>query len=130
MPKREPAVTPSKIVWPIDLQRLRAGQRAVLAAMGQVRQSFGPRPDPVAVASLYTEAVLAADDGYSRAVGLIVQHDEVVWADLVAAHALFGPHVEASTHGGVGTWHPNCAECEAVGAFGRIRGRIDWPGWP
>jgi hypothetical protein len=73
MPRRQYEVTPSKIAQPLDLQRVRAAQRAVLAAMGQAQESFGPRPDPVAVASLYAGTVLASDDEHGRAAGLIVQ---------------------------------------------------------
>src|SRR5512133_3763676 len=94
--EREHIVTPSKIVQPLEPGRVRAAQRAVLAAMAQVQQSFGPRPDPVAVASLYAGTVLAADDDYGRGAGLVVQRDEVGWADLVAAHAVFARYVEAS----------------------------------
>jgi hypothetical protein len=96
--------------------------------MEHVQESFGPRPRSGGVASL------CAGGGPRRRVrpshGLILQHNGIVWADLVAAHALFSRYVEASTHGRVGTWHPNGVERQALGAYGRVRGWIEWRGWP
>lgn len=119
------------------LQRLAAAERAVLAEFQTGQQvprgtglvagaasggGGGGRSAEYAVRE-YARAALRADDDHGQAAGLVVQGDELPWADVELLVRLAGQLVDAGAHGGVGTWHPGCPDCAAVVAIGRIRAR-------
>ena len=109
------------IVREPDLTRIAAATRAVLAEFGRLRELTGHRPD--ILARLYAARALAADDDHGAARGLVVQADELRWAELEQLVRLAEAQLEPGQHAAVGSWHPGCPDCQAVLAIGRIRAR-------
>lgn len=112
---------PVRIVREPDLRRLAEATRAVLAEFDRLRELVGHRPD--VLAHLYAGRAVRADDDHGRALGLVVQADELRWSELDQLVRLAEAALDGDRHGGVGTWHPRCADCEAVLAMARIRSR-------
>jgi hypothetical protein len=110
-----------RIVREPELRRLAAATRAVLAEFERVRELVGHRPD--LLAHLYAGRAVRADDEYGRGSGLVIQADELRWAEVERLVRVAEEHLDAAGHAGVGTWHPGCADCEAVLAVARIRSR-------
>jgi len=110
-----------RIVREPDLRRLAEATRAVLAEFERLRELVGHRPD--VLAHLYAGRAIRADDDHGRARGFVVQADELRWRELDQLVRFAETAVDAGAHGGVGTWHRDCAECEAVLAMARIRAR-------
>jgi hypothetical protein len=109
------------IVREPDLPRIAAATRAVLAEFERLRDLTGHRPD--ILARLYAGRALTADDDHGRAHGLVVQADELRWAELEHLVRLAESRLEPGQHADVGTWHQDCPDCQAVLAIGRIRAR-------
>jgi hypothetical protein len=109
------------IVREPDLRRLAAASRAVLAEFERVRELVGHRPE--ILAHLYAGSAVRADDDYGRSAGLVIQADELRWAELDELVRFAEAQVEAGQHGGSGAWHPGCRDCQAVLAMARIRSR-------
>jgi hypothetical protein len=109
------------IVREPELPRIAAATRAVLAEFERLRRLAGHRSD--ILARLFAARALAADDEHGTAHGLVVQADELRWAELDQLVRLAEAQLEPGRHAGVGTWHQGCADCQAVLAIGRIRSR-------
>jgi hypothetical protein len=109
------------IVREPDLTRIAAATRAVLAEFDRLRELTGHRPD--ILARLYAARAVAADDDHGAARGLVVQADELRWAELDQLVRLAEAQLEPGRHADVGTWHQDCPDCQAVLAIGRIRAR-------
>jgi hypothetical protein len=110
-----------RIVREPELRRLAAATRAVLAEFERVRGLVGHRPD--LLAHLYAGRAVRADDEYGRGSGLVIQADELRWAEIEHLVRMAEERTAAGDHAGVGSWHPDCADCEAVLAIARIRAR-------
>jgi hypothetical protein len=109
------------IVREPDLPRIAAATRAVLAEFDRLRELAGHRPE--ILARLFAARALAADDVHGGAHGLVVQADELRWAELEQLVRLAESQLEPGRHAAVGTWHQDCPDCQAVLAIGRIRAR-------
>jgi hypothetical protein len=117
--EQQPEYVP--IVREPDLPRITAATRAIFAEFDRLRRLTGHRPD--ILARLYAERALTADDDHGRAHGLVVQADELRWVELEHLVRLAETALEPGRHADVGTWHPDCPDCQAVLAIGRIRAR-------
>jgi hypothetical protein len=111
----------ARIVREPELRRLAAAARAVLAEFDRVRALVGHRPD--LLAHLYAGRAVRADDEYGRDAGLVIQADELRWAEVERLMRVAEEHLDEGAHAGVGTWHPGCADCEAVLVVARVRSR-------
>lgn len=92
------------------------------AAGQELGQVLSPAVAQAMWAELFGVRVLRADDAHGRKHGLVVQHDEIRWADLLELALFATPAVEALSHPRTtcavdGT----CAPCRVVRALGRIR---------
>jgi hypothetical protein len=109
------------IVREPDVRRLAAATRAVLAEFDRLRELVGHRPE--ILAHLYAGTAVRADDDHGRSAGLVVQADELRWSELEELVRLAEAQLVPGQHAGLGSWHPGCADCQAVLAVARIRAR-------
>lgn len=114
------------IVRPVETPRAQAGARAMEDASAELGQQLGPAVGQPMWARLYGLRVLDADDSHGHGQGLVVQHDQVRWADVLAVAAFTAPRIDPADHpqpacrdipGG-------CSDCRALRALARLR--IAW----
>ena len=110
------------VVRDIGTQRESAAGRAMTAAGEELGQILSPAVAQAMWAELFGVRVLRADDAHGRGQGLVVQHDEILWADLLELALFATPAVETLGHP-----QPTCAldgtcgPCRVVRALGRSR---------
>jgi hypothetical protein len=109
------------IVREPDLRRIAAATRALLAEFERLRELVGHRPE--ILAHLYAGSAVRADDDHGREHGLVIQADEMRWSELDQLVRLAESQVDTGQHAGVGTWHQDCPDCQAVLAIARVRAR-------
>ena len=109
---------PVRIVREPDLPRITAAARAIAAEMIRPRPSGMWTPEFLAPA--FASRALAADDDHGRAHCVVVQADGLSWDEIDALAELTLPVLDAARHGGVGSGHPRCPSCTAIGAYRRI----------
>jgi hypothetical protein len=97
---------------------LAVASAAVLAEFDRVRELVGDRPELLAY--LYGAAAVRADDDRGRDAGLVVQADELRWAELEELLRLVEPEVAADGHPDGPARHVDCA---AAAAVARVRDR-------
>lgn len=110
-----------RIVREPDVRRIATVTGALLREYERLRGLVGHRPE--ILARLYAGRAVRADDDHGRDAGLVVQADDLRWSELEQLVRVAESHVDAEGHAGVGTWHPDCADCEAALAIARIRAR-------
>ena len=106
------------IVREPELPRVSAAARALAPDLERLRLAVGDRTD--LLAGLYASRAIAADDEHGRVHGLVVQADGLLWPELSDLAWLAGPALDATRHGGTGTWHPGCRECRGALAAARV----------
>lgn len=102
--------------------RVAAAAAAVLAEVERVRGLVGDRPE--LLAHLYGSAAVRADDEWGRSAGLVVQADELRWAELEQLLRLASAGVDAGRHPGGLAGHAGCRHCAAAAALAGVRGRV------
>jgi hypothetical protein len=109
------------IVREPDVRRMTVAARAVLDEFDRVRDLVGHRPEILAY--LYAGSAVRSDDDHGRGSGLVVQADEMRWSELEELVRLAEAQLASGRHAGLGHWHPDCRDCQAVLAIARIRAR-------
>ena len=111
-----------QLVRPLDTPRAAAAARATATAITGLRAQLSAAVPDATWAVLVADRVLEGDDAHGRDYGLVVQHDEVRWTDLVAVLSvterllagLAHPRPDCAGAGG-------CQECRAGRALARLR---------
>jgi hypothetical protein len=110
------------VVRDVGTQRGSASARAMRAAGEELGRALSASVAEDMWAELFGVRVLRADDVHGREHGLLVQHDEVRWADVLAVAVFATPAIEALGHPRPGcAVDGSCGACEVVRALGRIR---------
>lgn len=107
-----------RIVREPELPRVTAAARAIAAELLRPRPSGMWTPEFLAPA--FAGRALSADDDHGRRHGVVVQADDLRWAELDALAELVEPLIDPREHGGTGTWHPRCRTCSAIAPHRRI----------
>ena len=105
----------------IDTQRGMAAARAMESAGVELGGTLSAAVGNAMWARLVGSRGLQADDSYGRALGLVVQHDELGWADLLDALEVGAPLIEQLGHPLPSCAGGGCAVCRAVRALPRLR---------
>ena len=111
-----------QLVRPLDTPRAAAAARATATAITGLRARLSAAVPDATWTVLVADRVLEGDDAHGRDYGLVVQHDEVRWTDLVAVLSVTERLLAGSGHplpecAGSG----GCQECRAVRALARLR---------
>lgn len=111
------------IVRPIETPRAQASARAMEDASAELGQQLTAAVGEPMWARLYGSRVLEADDAHGHIEGLVVQHDQIRWADVLAVAAFAAPRIDADEHPGPAcrTIAGGCPACRALRALARLR---------
>lgn len=114
------------IVRPIETPRAQAGARAMEDAGAELGQQLSAAVGQQMWARLFGLRVLEADDAHGHIEGLVVQHDQIRWADILAVAAFAAPRIDADEHPGPACRDitGGCPACRALRALSRLR--IAW----
>lgn len=111
----------TKIVREIATERWTASTRATQDAGAELGRVLSAAAGETTWAQLLSARVLAADDRRGRDLGLVVQHDELRWADLLSVLDEVAPRLAAMGHPLPGCAGTRCSVCQASRALLRVQ---------
>jgi hypothetical protein len=111
------------IVRPIETPRAQASARAMEDTSIRLGQQLTAAVGQPMWARLYGFSVLEADDAHGHSQGLVVQHDRIRWADVLAVAAFAAPQIDPDDHPGAACRDiaGGCPACRARQALARLR---------
>ena len=109
---------PTIIVREPDLPRIGAATRAILGELARPRPAGQWATDYLAPA--LASRALNADDDHGREHGLVIQADELRWAELQALAEIVRPVLDFHRHMATNAVHADCQQCTAIQAYRRI----------